>query len=152
MTADAMCHVASAVIDAPEDVAFEHLADAKQLGRWALGCMDLQPTDDPAVFRGRSLFDGSPAFVEIDAKPADGLIDYHVGSSTARAPRIFIRVAPAALCGLPATQCTVALIAWRTADMSAERWRQLCTTHEAEALILKAQIEARFREATSKAE
>ena len=152
MTANAMCHVASAVIDAPGNVVFDHLADPVRLGRWALGCMDMEPTDDPAVFRGRSLLDGVEAFIEIDAQPAARLIDYHVGSRETRAPRIFIRVAPAALCGLPSTQCAVALTAWRTAEMSTERWRQLCITHEAEILILKAQIEVRFRGASVKTE
>lgn len=146
MSADAMCHVASVVIDAPEDVAFDHLTDPKRLGRWTLGSMDMEPTDEPNVFRSRSLFDGSTSYVEIDAKPADGLIDFHVGNSEKRAPRVFVRVAPGPLCGLSKNQCTVALFAWRTADMSPERWRQLGVIHDAEILLFKAQIETDHRE------
>ena len=94
----------------------------------------------------RSLFDGSTSYVEIDAKPADGLIDFHVGNSEKRAPRVFVRVAPGPLCGLSKAQCTVALFAWRTADMSPERWRQLGVIHDAEILLFKAQIETDHRE------
>jgi len=139
-----ICHVASSVVDAPEDYAFDHLADPTLLGRWALGCMDIEATDDPEVFAGRSLFDGSAVFVHIETERALGLIDYYVGDRQARAPRIFIRVAPAALCGLAGKQCAVALTAWRHADMDDRRWRHLRTTHETEVLLLKAQIETRF--------
>lgn len=140
-----MCHVASASIDAPSDFVFEHLADPVWLGRWSLGSMDLQPTEDPLVHRGVSLFDGSDSYIEIRAQRALGLIDYFVGDREKRAPRIFVRVAPGALCGLSDGQCGMSLIAWRHADMSPQRWSRLCKTHEAEVLLIKAQIETRFQ-------
>ncbi len=149
---DKMCHMASSAIDAPEDFVFTHLADPVRLGRWALGCMDVTPTDDPRIFRGRSLFDGRDVFVEIETHRSLGLIDYHIGNKEVRAPRIFIRVAPGSLCGLSNTQCVVSMAAWRTADMDADRWRQLCRTHEVEILLIKSQIETRFGDEGSKTE
>ena len=145
MSESDICHAASVTIDAPDGFVFDHLADPVWLGRWALGCMDIQPTDDPVIYRGVSLFDGSDAFVEIRAQRLLGLIDYFVGTREARAPRIFARVASGALCGLSDAQCAVTLVAWRQADMNPRRWRQLCTTHEAEILLLKAQIETRYQ-------
>ncbi len=145
MSEDQMCHVASAMVDAPKDVVFEHLADPVRLGRWALGCMDVEPTDAPGVYCGRSLFDDSEVYVEVEPHRSLGLIDYHVGGPDNRKSRIFIRVASAKVCGLAAGQCAVSLVAWRDADMSAERWRQLCKTHEVEILLIKAQIETRFQ-------
>jgi hypothetical protein len=136
-----IAHMASATIGVPADYAFACLADPVQVGRWALGCMDLAPTDRPGLWRGMSLFDGSEGFVEVVAQPAAGLIDYRVGSRTARQPRIFIRIAPGPLAGLAESACAVAMIAWR-GGLEADRWARLKATHEAEIWLLKHQIEA----------
>jgi hypothetical protein len=136
-----VAHTAAATVLVPAGVAFASLADPGRIGRWALGCMGLAPTDLAGVWRGVSLFDGSEGFVEVVAQPDLGLIDYHVGSRTARAPRIFIRVAPAPLAGLSEGACAVAMTAWR-GGMETERWARLKATHEAEIWLLKLQIEA----------
>lgn len=136
-----VAHTASAVVLVPAAHALASLADPAQVGRWALGCMGLAPTDLPGVWRGVSLFDGSEGHVEIVAHPELGLIDYRVGGRAARSPRIFVRVAPGALAGLGEGACAVALTAWRGA-MDAERWARLKATHEAEIWLLKLQLEA----------
>lgn len=137
-----VAHIASVRIEAPANYTFEQLSDAGALSRWALGCMGLLPTGVAGVFRGISLFDGSEAFVEIRNHPNLGLIDYHVGTLAARSPRISIRVAAGTELGLGNTCCLAAMTAWRTSEMDEARWARTCTTHELEALLFKAQIEA----------
>ncbi|MCL4189616.1 MAG: hypothetical protein KJZ85_18605 [Rhodobacteraceae bacterium] len=142
MSWPAHAHSAAVRIDVPAAAAFAALADPVRVGRWALGSAGMEATASPGVWRGRSLFDGAEAFVEIAAHPGLGLIDYHVGGPERRSPRIFIRVAPGPVAGLAEESCLVSMTAWRCAGMSEERWARLCTTHELEVLLLKAQTEA----------
>jgi hypothetical protein len=125
----------------PFDFAFAHLSDGRRLGRWALGSMDLAPTGAEGVWMGVSLFDGSPAEVEIRPHPALGLIDFHLGPAGARVPRVSIRVTPGPDWGLPETECLVAMTTWRAGWMDEVRWTRTRTTHELEVLLFKAQIE-----------
>ncbi len=141
LSPETVAHQAAALVDVPASFALAHLSDAGMVGRWALGSMDLQPSGKDSVFRGRSLFDGSIAHVEIRAHPELGLIDYHVGTEASRSPRIMIRVAPASVAGLGDVQCLVTLFAWRNLSGDADRWARTCTTHEAEILLIKAQLE-----------
>jgi hypothetical protein len=134
-------HLASARVDAPADFTFAQLSDGSRLGRWALGSMDLVPAGEPGLWRGVSLFDGSPAEVEIRPHPALGLIDFHLGPAGARVPRVSIRVTPGPDWGLPADSCLVAMTTWRAGWMDDARWQRTRTTHELEALLFKAQIE-----------
>lgn len=138
---ESIAHQTAALVGVPAGFALARLADAEFVGRWALGSMDLQPAGAEGVFRGRSLFDGSTAHVAIEVHPALGLIDYHVGTEAARSPRIMIRVAPASVAGLGDDQCLVTLFAWRNLAADADRWARTCTTHEAEILLIKAQLE-----------
>lgn len=134
-------HLASVRIDAPADFAFAHLSDGRRLGRWALGSMDLVPAEEPGVWLGASLFDGSAAEVEIRPHVALGLIDFHLGPAGARVPRVSIRIAPGPDWGLTAQSCLVAMTTWRAGWMDDERWQRTRTTHELEVLLFKAQIE-----------
>jgi len=136
-----VAHQAAARVAVPSDFAFEQLSDAGFVGRWALGSMGLEPIGE-GVFRGRSLFDGSEAFVEIRAEPALGLIDFHVGTEKARQPRIFMRLTPGPVLGMGAGECLVTLHALRAGDAPDDRWARTCLTHEAEILLIKAQLEA----------
>ena len=111
-------------------------------GRWSLGCMNTRPADSTGIYTGHSLFDGSQGWFTIDAHPELLLIDYRVGPKDALTPRISARIVRGETLGRPADLCVVTLMAWRTADMSEERWRRLCATHEAEVFLIKAQIEA----------
>jgi len=145
MASKAIVHTAGVYLETPFDFAFDHLCDPSLLGRWALGCMDLKPTQIEAVYVGRSLFDDAAVHVAFRPNRALGLIDYLVGDEDNRQPRISIRLVPGALCGLPDDQCAAAMTAWRVRDMTEARWDQLIKTHELEVLLFKAQIEARFK-------
>ena len=134
-------HLASTRVDAPAGFAFAHLSDGRRLGRWALGSMDLTPGDEAGVWHGISLFDRSPATVEIRPQPGLGLIDFHLGPAGARVPRVSIRVTPGPDWGLPEDCCLVAMTTWRAGWMDEERWDRTRRTHELEVLLFKAQIE-----------
>lgn len=135
-------HLAAATVAVPADFALSRLSEAASVGQWALGSMDLAPTGQPGVWRGRSLFDGSESHVEISAHPDLGLIDYHVGTAEQRSPRIMIRVVPGFVIGLDANQCQVSMIAWRAVGATDATWLRTCTTHETEILLIKAQLES----------
>jgi hypothetical protein len=133
--------MASALVAVPADFAFDRLASAVFVGGWSLGSMGLAEVA-PGVYRGVSMFDGSAAHVDIRPEPAQGLIDFGVGSAEARLPRIFIRVTPGEVLGHPQSTCLVTLVALRAAGADGARWARTCTAHETEILLIKAQLEA----------
>lgn len=140
-------HLAAVHIDAPFAFVFDALSDGHRLGRWALGSMDLQPVAEPGLWRGTSLFDGTPAEVEIRPHRALGLIDFYLGPAGARVPRVSIRVVDGADWGRPDDSAMVAMTTWRAAWMDEDRWTRTCKTHELEVLLFKSQIETAFRSA-----
>ena len=137
-----LSHIATARLDVPAHSAFDFLADPVKLGRWSLGCMQTEPTGQPGVYRGRSLYDGNPAWFEIEADPSDLSIAYHIGTPERRLPRIRAQVVRPEICGLPRGSCYASLIAWRCAGMDDERWARLCFAHETEITLIKAQCES----------
>lgn len=139
-------HLASTRIDTPANFALTRLADARAVGRWALGSMDFEPLGE-GLWQGVSLFDGSTSIVEIVLHRDLGLIDYHVGSREQRVPRVSIRVTSGADWGMGADRCIAAMTTWRAGWMDDERWRRTCVTHETEVLLFKAQIETAWNSA-----
>ena len=139
---DPLCHSVTAEIAVPAESAFRYLADPVKLGRWALGCFDTQPTGTDGLFKGTSLFDGSEAWFRIETDLKRFLIDYHVGDSKNQLPRISTRIVPGPNYGRDAEHCMVSMIAWRVSDMSDHRWQRLCATHDAEILMIQAQLES----------
>lgn len=136
-------HSATALVQTPVRFAFDLLASADFVGGWSLGSMGLQPAG-PSVFRGRSLFDGSETFVEIRPNPGLGLIDFAVGSLEQREPRISIRVIPGEVIARDPACCLVSLHAVRSASATPETWARTCIVHEAEILLIKAQLETSY--------
>lgn len=133
-------HSTAAIVKVSAGFAFERLASAEFVGRWSLGSMDMEPVG-PSLYKGRSLFDGSNAFVEFRPVPELGLIDYAVGSSGHREPRIFIRVTDGQKLEHDAKSCLVSLHALRSCRATDETWARTCTSHETEILLIKAQLE-----------
>lgn len=133
-------HLASALVGVPARLAFARLSDPAFVGGWALGSMGLAEVA-PRIFRGTSMFDGSAAHVEIRPVPELGLIDFAVGTLERRSPRIFIRVTPGADLGHGPETCLVTLHALRAATTAPEVWARTCICHEAEILLIKAQLE-----------
>ena len=110
------------------------------LGRWALGCFNALPAEKPGLYCGTSLFDETPAWYWIDSDPQRWIIDYHVGDAERQFPRISTRIVPGPHYGRDAVHCIVTMTAWRPVDMSDDRWHRLCAAHEAEILIIQAQL------------
>lgn len=139
---DPLCHTVTAEIAVPAESAFRYLADPVKLGLWALGCFDTHSTGKNGLYKGTSLFDGSEAWFRIETDPKRFLIDYHVGDSKQQLPRISTRIVPGPNYGQDAEHCMVSMMAWRTSDMSNHRWQRLCATHDAEILMIQAQLES----------
>ncbi|MBW1722047.1 MAG: SRPBCC family protein [Deltaproteobacteria bacterium] len=141
---DYPCYTAGLEVGVTAEEAFDYLSDPEAIGRWALGCIDTKPVDDAnGLFRGTSIFDGTKTYVRIKADKDRLLIDYYVGDAEKQIPRIFTRIIPGALCRRAPDSCIVAMTAWRPGDMSAERWRRLCATHDVEIYIIRDQLEKR---------
>ncbi|WP_293853237.1 hypothetical protein [uncultured Alsobacter sp.] len=141
----ALSHCATAHVMAEADAAFRFMADPIALGGWSLGCMRTRPDGDDGLHTGESLFDGGRGWFRIQADPERLTVDYGLGTPQALAWRIAAQVVRPERCALPAGTCYVSLIAWRPAGMADERWRRLCSAHETEILLIKAQIESGYR-------
>jgi hypothetical protein len=134
-------HMAAMRVGVPAAAAFAFLSDGLRLGRWALGCFDTAAADGPGLFVGTSLFDGAAVWVGVEADPGRLVVDYLVGRPEALRRRISARVVPGDDLGLGAGMCLVTLTAWRPAEMADDRWAQLRACHEAEILLIAAQME-----------
>lgn len=141
INADSFGHMTTVELNATLTAAYEYLVDPFKLGHWALGCRDIRATSEKGVYEGTSLFDGSATSFRIQSYPDIHVIDYYVGSLASLQPRISIRLVPGPVYDSNDQFCLVSLCAWRGLQMNDERWRQLCTSHEAEILLIKAQIE-----------
>lgn len=137
-----IAHSVTGLLKVPAQAAFAFMTDPIALGRWSLGCMDVEAAGPEGLYRGRSLFDGGEAHFRIDADPARGVIDYLLGTPDRLRPRISARIVSADCCDLPPGQCYLTLTAWRVAGMDDARWQRLCASHEAEILLIAAQCEA----------
>ena len=135
-----ICHGVSVEVAVAARDAFAYLADPKMVGRWALGCFNALPTDKPGLYQGISLFDGTKAWFRIDSDPERLIIDYHVGDAVRQLPRISTRIIPGPHYGKHADHCIVTMDAWRPVDMTDNRWQRLCAAHDAEILIIQAQL------------
>jgi hypothetical protein len=137
---NSICHGVSVEVAVSAQVAFEYLADPHMVGRWALGCFNSQPTDISGLYQGKSLFDGTKAWFRIDSDPMRLIIDYYVGDADRQLPRISSRIVPGPHYGRNADHCIITMDAWRPVDMTDNRWLQLCAAHDAEILIIRAQL------------
>ena len=135
-----ICHGVSVEVAVKAENAFHYLADPQKVGRWALGCFNVQPAANPGLYQGTSLFDGSKAWFWIDSDPERMIIDYYVGDADRQLPRISTRIVSGPHYGRDADHCIVTMNAWRTIDMTDDRWLRLCATHEAEILMIQAQL------------
>lgn len=116
------------------------------MSRWILGLWNCREMA-PGLFTGASLFDGGQGWVRVVVDGARGQVDYLVGGTPETlVARIRANVIEGALLGHAAGTCLVTLEAWRTGDMSDERWARLMHTHETEIELIRAQLEAAPRQ------
>jgi hypothetical protein len=140
-----LSHTATALIEAPARTVFAFLADPYAVGNWALAGMRTQPTDSPAIYSARSLFDGTEIFFKVAAHPELLLVQYSVGIPHALVPRIQAQVIEAASMDIESSSSYLILTAWRPPGMSDARWQRLQATHDVEVWLIKEQIEAAMR-------
>lgn len=136
-----LAHSVTAQMRAPWQEAFELLSDPLRVGQWALGSWNSAPADARGVYVGTSLLSGEPSWFRVEADREQRLIDYHVGSESAQLPRISARIVAAEHYRGEPGHCLVTITAWRDTQMDDERWRQLCTVHETEILLIKKLLE-----------
>ena len=140
---DSLSYSVSSEVSVPAEEAFSYLSDPRMLGRWALGCFDTKPSAVEGLFKGTSLFDGLEAWFRIETDAKRFLIDYHLGGPEKQTPRISTRVIPGPHYGRDGQHCIVTMTAWRTSDMSDNRWQRLRASHDAEIFLIQAQLENR---------
>jgi hypothetical protein len=138
-----LCHSVTVAIAVAQRVAFAYLSDPLKLGNWTLGSADTKPAASEGLVEGRSLFDGSRSLNRLDSDPKRGIIDYYVGTRPKQLTmRISARVLDGESFGMGSDCCLVTLLAWRPVGMDKTRWHRLCTSHEVEILLAKAQLES----------
>jgi hypothetical protein len=133
-----LSHCVTAECAVPARRAYAFLSDGLAVGRWALGSFDARKVGRN-LFRGRSLFDGTPVLYRPVGDAARLIVDYHVGTSArALAPRVMARVVPGEATSRDRSSCLVTLVAWRDATMSDARWERLVACHEVEIRLVQA--------------
>lgn len=137
-----LCHATAQLVAAPPARCLDVIADPDTVGRWALGSWDTREIR-PGLIQGHSLIDGAATVARIRRDDAAGLVDFDVGGDPdgPLAHRISVRVHDGEALGYGAGTGLVVLSAWRPAAMDDARWARLTAFHEAEILLLKAQIE-----------
>lgn len=137
-----LVHATSRLCSTMPERALAHLSTQAGMQRWVLGLWNCREVG-AGLFRGESLFDGAAGLVRVRIDRERGVVDYHVGSSeTTLVPRIRAEVVDGPVLGHAAGTCVVTLTAWRTGDMSEERWARLVHTHETEIELIRAQLAA----------
>ncbi|MDT8320299.1 MAG: hypothetical protein RQ826_07205 [Xanthomonadales bacterium] len=144
-----LAHSVTAEMRASWREAFELLSDPLKVGEWALGSWNSAAANTGCVYVGTSLLSGEQSWFRIEADRTQRLIDYHVGSESAQLPRISARIVPAEHYRGEPGRCLVTLTAWRDSQMDDERWRQLCTVHETEILLIKKLLEVGLRDSAT---
>jgi len=134
-------HSAAIEANADWESSFDYLADPSNLGKWALGCFDAQPTQTPGLVVGESIVSGSKVWVKITQSKSAGIIDYHVGTEEKLLPRISVRVIAGSSCGRGPDRSLITLQGWRGDDVDDDRWKTTCVSHDVEILIIKNLVE-----------
>lgn len=141
-------HIVARLCRSTPSAAIALLSTASGIATWNLGLWNTRdiastPSGGESIVGGESLFDGKTGYAAVTVQLAQGIVEYRVGTDpqSLAAPRIHARVRAGESLGYDAGVCLVALIAWRPADMSDDRWSRLCTTHETEIELIRARLE-----------
>ena len=136
--------IASITIERNVETVFNFMSDPNNMDLWSFGTWRIKVNNDGLV-HGRSIFDGSAAFVRIQPNERNYLIDYWVGSDSKRlVPRIFVRITSGEVTGSATQDCIMSMIALRNEDMNDERWDRLVTAHAFEVQLIKSVLENDF--------
>ncbi len=135
-----LVHAVACLCAAPVPKALAHLTGAQGMSRWNLGLWNCREVE-PGLFTGESLFDGATGWVRSAPLGEGSIVDFRVGGERDRLTmRISVRVLASESLGYPAGGSVITLTAWRPQSMSDERWHRLLKAHEAEILLIQAQL------------
>ena len=136
--------IASIAIERNAETVFNFMSDPNNMDLWSFGTWRIKVNNDGLV-HGRSIFDGSAAFVRIQPNERNYLIDYWVGSDSKRlVPRIFVRITSGEVTGSAKQNCVLSMVAFRSEDMNDDRWHRLVTSHAFEVQLIKSLLENDF--------
>ena len=136
--------IASIAIERNAETVFNFMSDPNNMDLWSFGTWRIKVNNDGLV-HGRSIFDGSAAFVRIQPNERNYLIDYWVGSDSKRlVPRIFVRITSGEVTGSAKQNCVLSMVAFRSEDMNDDRWHRLVTAHAFEVQLIKSLLENDF--------
>ena len=136
--------IASIAIERNAETVFNFMSDPNNMDLWSFGTWRIKVNNDGLV-HGRSIFDGSAAFVRIQPNERNYLIDYWVGSDSKHlVPRIFVRITPGEVTGSAKQNCVLSMVAFRSEDMNDDRWHRLVTAHAFEVQLIKSLLENDF--------
>jgi hypothetical protein len=117
------------------------MADGIKQGEWTFGSWDRRQVGEQ-LFVGRSMFDDKETYIKIDADEERLVVYYRIGEDPGRLQmRNMARIVRGPDLGWEDGRSLVTLLAWRSAFMSDDRWKQLCVSHETQMFIIKARIE-----------
>lgn len=134
-------HCAALEVAVEAEIAYAFMADGMAQNRWALGSRDRERIADD-VFVGTSSFEGTRAFVRLEADPDRMLIDYHCGSDPDDLRRVVeARVTPGAMVGRSDGTCIVTITTWRDPATSQERWDLTRHVWQTEIHLIRAALE-----------
>ena len=134
-------HTVATKCAVPAQSAYAFMANPLSVGLWALGCWDAELVGEN-LYAGTSLFDGEKTYVQIWADDAHMIVDFAVGIDPAELElRISARVVRGQELKYGEHCSIVTLTAWRSNDMTDDRWHRLCVSHETEIYLLRNQVE-----------
>jgi hypothetical protein len=134
---DSVCHTASVAIPGKPEALFNYVADGVRLGEWAFGSWNTKESGD-GIFSGKSLFDGKDTYIRVVPYLPMLQVDFEVGSTPRDLlPRITARILPPTAVEVSEGSCLLSIISWRVSGFSDQRWRMLCSAHEAEVFRLR---------------
>jgi hypothetical protein len=141
MRSRSIVHCAALEIAVEAETAFAFMADGMAQNRWALGSRDREQIAHD-VFAGTSSFEGTRAFVRLEADADRMLVDYHCGTSLDDLRRVVeARVSPGAMLGRSERGCVVTITTWRDPATSDERWDLTRHVWETEIHLIRAALE-----------
>jgi len=140
---DRFCHTCTCCVDASARQAFDYMADGIKQGEWTFGSWDRRQVGEH-LFVGRSMFDDKETFIRIESDPERLMVYYRIGDDPGHLQlRNMARIVSGPDIGWQDDRSLVTLLAWRSAFMSDDRWKQLCVSHETQMFIIKTRVEAR---------
>ena len=132
--------IASIIIHCNIDKIYKFMSDKKKINLWSFGIeWDLNKIEDN-IIQGKSNYDESISYLRITKNDTKKNIYYWIGKDKLNLiPRIYVRITPTD--NINSNQ--LSMIAFKTDDMTEERWNKLKELHSLEIKEIKRLIESK---------